>query len=368
MTGPAPTPYETPSRLARWLARPSRTRVTAANIGVVLTAAALTALGGLVAEDLLPKPAPDTMFVVSRLIATAVTLVLLITLVYLRGRMHSVTGTLFYLSVLDEAWVDLRQTAAHQAGAKHMAFRSVSRWMDLHHRTDEQGVIEVNDVAREVGTALEELVNNDTPDTGFTVAPNMPWPLALSVGAYLPGLRGMRIAQMYPYDPADSFPLDAAQRAVAEHREHGTNAEPRGRIGVWLAFTNAAARFSQDRLGEFGVTEVHVVSPVGGPPTPNKPARKLNSEELALLSAELAEYLVAFKQQADKHQRELVVVAMIPSSVAFAVGWQLAQRECRFFADTHLMHFDQDRGYLPMRVRESQPHHPPRPMIGAADA
>jgi hypothetical protein len=80
--------------------------------------------------------------------------------------------------------------------------------------------------------------------------------------------------------------------------------------------------------------------------------------ELEEMPDTLADLLVTIKKATAS--RELVVVAMIPKTVAFALGRLLARADCRFFTGTHLMHYDQDnRQYEPMRVRESQPTHSP---------
>ncbi|MFC0438072.1 hypothetical protein [Kutzneria buriramensis] len=337
--------------------------MTAANVAVVVAAAGLTSTAGLVVGDLLPKPAPTDVIVASRVIAVVIMFVILVSVLTLRGRMHRVTGTLFYLNVLDEDWEDRRQEAARTAAAQHQAFRSVSRWVDLHHRTSPEGVIEVADIAREVGVTIEDLINLDTPQTGYTVAPNMPWPLALAVGTHLPAPPGLRVAQFYDDEPVDSFPLAAPRQQLTRH-DHRTIGSG-GRIGVWLAFTAAAEKFTIEQFSAFGAGDVHVISAEQGPPTAQRPARRLTAAELASLPAELAEYLVTFRTEADRQQRELVVVAMIPSSVALAVGWRLARHRCRFFSGTHLMHYDQKRGLLPMRARESQPGHPPAPVAYA---
>jgi hypothetical protein len=317
----------------------------------------------LVAEDLLRKPSPDAMFVPVRLITAGLMLAALSALVWLRSREHRTSGTMFYLAVLDEGWKDRRQAAAISAGADHMAFRSLSRWVDFTHRITTSGVIDVHDIASEVGAALEELVNTDTSDTGYTVAPNLAWPMALSVGAYLPALPGMRVAELDDNGAAQVYPLAALPATTTVHRP--TPSETPGRVGVWLAFTEAAQRFTPTGFTEFGVTETHVITYPDGPPTDDNPAPTFTDATMAPMATELAEHLIRIKKAAG--DRELVVVAMIPKSVAFALGWHLAQHEGRFFADTHLMHHIHGRGLVPMRVRESQPTHAPQP-TAAADA
>ncbi|MCC5698623.1 hypothetical protein LH612_36370, partial [Klebsiella pneumoniae] len=55
---------------------------------------------------------------------------------------------------------------------RRMSTYSVVRWVDLGKCTRD-GVIDVVEPCREVGAALEEAINNDRDDTGYTVAPNM---------------------------------------------------------------------------------------------------------------------------------------------------------------------------------------------------
>jgi len=54
--------------------------------------------------------------------------------------------------------------------------------------------------------------------------------------------------------------------------------------------------------------------------------------------------------------RELVIAAAMPKTLALALGWGLAQGTSRFFNNTHLLHHSEASGrYTPVRVHPSQP-------------
>lgn len=329
---------------------------------VVVVATVLTAGLALVLEDALPKPDAGARFVRERVTLVVIALVVLLGALALRSVLHRRTGTLFHVQLLDEGMEDRRGAALATAIGQKMSVRSITRWVDFTHAT-RNGVIDLVDACREVGTALEESINSDRDDTGYTVAPNVLWPIALGIGGYLPPVRTLRLLELpKPRDPVREFilthGLPVRLAAPAEHLDGDPSA---GRVGVWLAFSPEAAKYESSFLAPFGVTEVypftmHGVAPVRGWTPP-----RLESREMAALGPRLAEHLTRIK--VDCKGRELVVAAMIPKTVALALGWYLAQARCRFFTGTHLLHFDEGtERYVPMRVKPTQPATPPGPL------
>lgn len=347
-----------PGSPPRWRARirSSLTPLVWANFGVVTLVTVIAGVAGLVAEDLLRKRPEDGDLVVwYRVVVLLALLAALLGALWLRSRVHRTTGTIFHVQVLAEEMADLRASSRIKADADRMAVRSVTRWVDLTHRTSPAGVIEVADVCAEVSDIVEAQINADSIDTGYTLAPNMLWPIALAVGTQLPLPGRLQLYELDAGHELEAVTVDLAgpgRNRLRVRRDLGDSAT--GRVGVLLAFTGSAARFPPDVWRELGVgTDYRIDLPDVAD------GQRLGDDDLVGLGSEIAEKLVEIKTS--NQERELVVVAFVPKTLAVAIGWHLAQQQCRFFHGTHLMHYDQPtRSYLPMRVKESQPDHAPR--------
>jgi hypothetical protein len=332
--------------------------VAAANFAVAATLAATTSLLALVVEDLLPADGTP-QWPIARgawLIATAL---LLFAVIWLRGLVHRQTGTLFYVRLLDASWSDWHHIPLHIASRRRMSLRSVTRWVDLPHRTHDNGGIELADVCAEVAAALEAAVNGDRDDTAYTIAPNMPWPAALAIGAELPIVDGLRLLELSgrPESAAQNtteitFQLrppettTAARLRPMAHRRNGT------RVGLLLLITSRGLH-PDTVFDGMDVGAYYTLDPAAlGLPGQSRPT--LNGRELAALSALLPSAVAEVKQAAA--DRELVVAAAMPKTVAMALGWGLAQGPIRFFTGTHLLYVDVQSGRRdPMRVHPAQP-------------
>lgn len=349
-------------RLRATVTRPRRTRVTLANFAIVTVATLTTGVVALLAEDTLPKPQDGSWFVLSRWITAVVLLVTLVAVLSFRAHVHRTTGTLFYLHILDESMADRQLEALKVAADRHMATRSISRWADLLDRTTPAGVIDVVDTCAEVGALLEQQINDDTQNTGFVVAPNLLWPMALSVGAYLPNTQTVRLLELSDRSTDWEIGLsDTGSNIIERQLDH---AQTSGPVGVWIALAPSARYFSPETLSTRPISRWHVLTYPDGPPTADQPCPDWTDKQLEQFPAALATNLVELKEAARKEGRELVVVAMMPKVVALALGRQLALKQCRFFAGTHLMHHDPVTGYLPMRVRPNQPMTTPNLVTG----
>lgn len=136
-----------------------------------------------------------------------------------------------------------------------------------------------------------------------------------------------------------------------------------GRLGVWIAFTEISGKFSTKDFIAFGVSSAVVMRRVEGQVT-----TPMDGPEMCRLAADLGAALADLRRTTPA-EREIVVVAMIPKTVALLLGWHLSQEKVRFFAGTHLMYYDEQKShyeelstpYLAMRVHPSQPQHFPAP-------
>lgn len=328
--------------------------IRTADFVLVVASALTTASLALVVEDLLPKSDPDALFDWKRGVGFGVAVGLVLLSVFWRAQARRATATLFYVQMLDEGMADRRLKALHEATKKRLSRRSITRWLDLESCTS-RGVVDVVDPCQEAGCALEELVNNDRDDTANTVAPNALWPMAVALGMHLPADGTLKVTELPIGNGHDQEFRLKGDAASAELFVVGEDLdEPTGnRVGVWLAFTPARKHFSVDGFRQFGVRTAYTVTWDGVDPAVGT-ARHYRDEELPRLAAGITAKLLDLKAQ--HPNTEIVVVAMIPKAVAIAVGWHLAQAEKGFFRNAHLMHFDDNRqGYVPMRVRPSQP-------------
>ncbi|ASU77601.1 hypothetical protein CDG81_03935 [Actinopolyspora erythraea] len=338
------------------------TKIFIANALVVVAASLITASLALVLEDLFPRDPSDGYVVLTRWgVGIAALGVLLFGLAW-RARLHRRLGTLFYVHLLDESMPNWHEHSLDAARNRRMSMRSVVRWVDLKQRTSD-GVIDVVEPCHEISTAVEEAINSDRDDTGYTVAPNMLWPMALTVGAYLPHPDSLRLLELQPKSTEEEFALAGRPRVRSSSVVRRLDGQsPSGRVGVWLACTPAAWRFnekSSQRFREFGVNHVHTITHPDARLARNY-FPELSGTDMGHLGEEIAAQLVRIKHEAG--ERELVLVAMAPKAVMLAVGWHLSQHECRFFHGTHLMYYDRDDdSFIPVRVRESQPTTPPFP-------
>lgn len=351
------------ARKGRWIP------VALANLFVVVIATTLTAVLALVVEDLLPKHDPNALVVGFRWAVVAVLVGLLLLALLARGRIQQATGTLFHVQILDEAFADTRQAGAAEAVARKISSRSITRWVDLEHRRNPAGVIELAEVCEEVGAALEQQINDDGQTTGSTVAPNMLWPMALAVGGALPAppehrpqlrlvelatgpARGAGASPPRRRDPMVEMPLRHEPLHVEVLPQGELNGT--GRFLVWLAFSSASQHHSWDTLtSRFGVSAGRIIH-LGAPPQFGVEPVQLSKEQVAGLGPAIANELVSMRSEIG--DAELVVVAMITKASALSAGWHLAQAKCRFFHNTFLMHYDEvRRDFVAMRVKESQP-------------
>ncbi|MGH3692488.1 MAG: hypothetical protein ACRDRX_00520 [Pseudonocardiaceae bacterium] len=356
MSAPAASdPFTT--RLRRW-ARGQRR--AAADIGVAVLVAASAAMAGLVLEDALPVGATPVTFPGHRWAVMILFLVGLIASVGYRHRVYQGTGTLYSLSFLDETMLDYHEQAQRDAERSHMAVRLLGRRVDVLGR-ERDGVVDVVQPRQDLSRALESAMNQDRDDTGYAVAPVLLWPAALAVGASLTRTDRMRFLD-YDRKTTSEFRLrdKAPERVTIRTKPDHVVPNPTGdRRGVLLSFTQSAAAFDIDqRCKELGLSELVLVGPQ--PPAQGRP---LTGPELGRLADDLAGHLADIKRTTG--DRELVIVAFLPKTVALLTGWHLSRQQVRFFAGTHLMHHlrPEDR-FVALRVHPSQPTTFPAPWPG----
>jgi len=351
-----------------WYKIPGQVLIGVANVMIAAATASVAALLGLVADNLLPATGPAHL-VWSRFWWLIVALAALILAIVARGSVHAQTGTLFYVRILDDAMRDLHTQALTSARRRRMSLRSVTRWVDLDGSTTDTGVIDIVDECAAVGSALQAVVNSDRDDTAYTIAPNLLWPAALAVGAELPIVRRLEVLEFATLDqrsksrsPETRFilPDDNTDKAPTTDVVVDTvtvPGQPRrsGRVGLFLAFSKSALNI--DAATEFaarGVGGYHRIRPASvSADLSELTTDRYHAGQLASLAAALPAAVATIKKRAGN--RELVVIAAMPKTLALALGWGLAQRDCRFFHRTHLLNWTSGTAFVPMRVHPAQP-------------
>lgn len=335
------------------------TSVRVVTIMVIVLGAVVTGSVSLILEDVLPKSNPEDVIVASRWAFLGSSVLLVALAVWLRYEVRSFSGTLFSVQVLDEGvadrvnegGMDFRSAANH----RYMYLRSVHRWVD-YERSVHAGVVDVPELCHEIGVTLETLMNTAADEGRKTIAPNMPWPMAMAVGAYLPARQADIHVLELPQRETDAeheFPLrpGGSPVTVPTIRDvHGLRPTPPGRVGVFLSLGEADPA-APEQLRGFGADLVYTIAvPPGGKDTGRA---RYEEPELESCGRRIAEELTTIK--ADHPGTELVVAARISAAVALSAGWHLTQHRYPFYRDTYLLSFDGD-GWVAMRVRPSQPH------------
>lgn len=340
------------------------TRTAAADVLVALSASGSVALAGLAIGDALPAGGKDPVFSCPRLAWLAVGLLLLIAAVIWRRMVYRGSGTLFSVQLLDDEMIDRHQVATGRALRKHMSAQVLTRWVDVRARTS-AGVVELADVVDDLGHNLATGLNQDRDDTGYAIAPNLLWPAAVALGRWLNQVQSIRFTDYGPHDAVEFRLADRKEERVGITVDEVQITDgPPERLGVWLAFTEMASKFSTGGFAVFGVSSVVVMQRAEG-----KVTTPMDGPEMCRLAEDLAVSLADLRRRTTPLGREIVVVAMIPKTVALLLGWRLSQEKVRFFADTHLMYYDEKKTheeelgtpYLAMRVHPSQPRHFPGP-------
>lgn len=360
----APTRSDPPAQ--RFRARAIKTLArqrTLADSGVAVLVSASAAMGGLVMDNALPIGTNPVTFSAARWAFMIGSVAALILLVRYRRWVYQGTGTLYSLSFLDETMLDYHEQAQSDAERSHMTIQLIGRRVDVLGRERDR-VVDVVRPRQDLSRALESAMNQDRQDTGYTVAPVMLWPAALAVGASLTRTDRMKFLDYDKLTTEFRLHDKVSERIAVRTKPDHVVAQPTGgRRGVLLSFTPTADKFDLDALDlrcrEFGISDVALLGPRSD--AQNRP---LSGPELGRLSDDLGGHLADIKRTTG--DRELVVVAFLPKTVALLAGWYLSRQQERFFAGTHLMHYVQSsKRFVAMRVHPSQPTTFPAPRPGA---
>lgn len=340
--------------------RNASTAVRIVTIVVIVLGAIVTGAVSLILEDILPKTNPEELFVISRWVFLGASLLLVTLAVWLRYEVRSYSGTLFSVQVLDEGVADRLNEGGMDfrlaANRRYMQLRSIRRWVDYEQEIH-QGVIDLQELCHEIGVTLEVLINTAADEDRQTIAPNMPWPMAMAVGAYLPARQfNMHVLELPRQENGreHEFPLrysEEVDTVPSTKQVHQLSGVHGNRVGVLFTLDRNVDPADLDGFRPFGTATVYTVE-ISSSSVNGEDSAHYVEPALESCGRMIAEELTAIKERhADE---ELVVSALISPAVALSVGWHLTQHARRLYRGTHLLYFDGDR-FVPMRVRPSQP-------------
>lgn len=277
---------------------------------------------------------------------------------------------------------DWHSAAAAAASRRRLALRTVAEWVNATPQTA-SGVVDAVRPTTTTATLLTMLLNLDRDDTGSALAPNLLWPIALAVGYLLPPSSGITLLELGAGAPGATGPdsevewrpptdtptpemlartvilLPGTVPTPASGAERPT-AEAE-RMGLVLAFSRAAKLMKPEEFfADFGVSSYVVLQP--GDVSPDRHELQhacFRADRLTELARVLPTLVADAKQKAGN--RELVVAAAMPKTLAVALGMGLARLGSAWFTGTHLLHWDDSRrAFVPIRTRDSQPTAAPR--------
>lgn len=358
---------------------------------IVLSGVAATAGAALVLEDALPLKEGRT-FDLTRWVWTVLATGVLLVFVRLRQRRARTTGTLYYLRFLQEWMGDWHIDALARRDGQYLDQRVIGRWCTT---VPEGRYLDVVEDVTAITAELQRSMNDDRSDTGFTVAPNLLLPVAVSIGFDLYNWKGLRLEELFgnqhlSWVLTDSSRIHGFAKPVCIETDHdygdaqsvlvtvdltgkGETTRPPGyyachyRVGVLAAGAE----------GELPSRPVQITT-VPPPLTATHTPAPASPDDLALVHPRDAVTIAVAAIRCALHEhpdRCVVVAARMPKTVALGVGWALANQAtikhpgcghvgCRQRACLHpwtnlvvlQLNQDNDAGpYLFPRVHHGQP-------------
>lgn len=235
-----------------------------------------------------------------------------------RSRLSATAGTLYYVRMLDPSMTDWHEAAEQHAQKEYLQLFEVSRDTLMEERG---GVIDVRNQRRRAFEYLEELFNADDQSTGFSLAPNMLWPVALGLG-YRAALRtGSTLIDFGDADDT-SFEWAPDQQGegglAVERRIEASGSGPGTAVLATLTpYVRASwpqwRTSSQVRVGWFAADGTVRGVTVG------------NGQEQVRPAYAAQQWVSAMRQALHDTDGPVLLVAQVPKTVAFAAGYYLGR-------------------------------------------
>ena len=333
------------------------------DILIVVTGVVATGLVSLVVDDLFPTSGRPTILV-GRGVGAAAFLLILVSLLALRRALRRDFGTLYYVVGLSTSMADRHSERLQQESKAYQTYRIV-RAPAPAPGTDEA------DHAANLADRLNDAMNQDDVATGFHLAPNMLWDVAMSVGSQIAGRSNASFveldADLVRWAPQST---DGGAFADLEVRDRDGHADGAPVLVISLT-TDLPTEPANWHLGEH--RHLGVFTKGGDDPVPVRMASPPDGKTRLVHPWVCVEAVVGAicRMLHDHPDHPILVVARMPKTVALAVGIQLAVRarplcedpDCRQagcldpWSKLVPLRFDQgSRGiYEMVRVHPSQP-------------
>lgn len=240
-------------------------------------------------------------------------------------------GTLYYVRALCYGMKDRHLDAVRSTVADHPDVRVVSRWLpepDDHDRERATVLLRGTDVAGDISEMARDLqttMNDDDIDTGFAVAPNLLWPMALALGYHSVLYPTTKLVEIDDYsdwvldtntstgEPSMALagPQSCKDGALLKVRLRKDMTLPKAWRGHDSTFILALPEGTELILPKHKAAHAGAGAAMAPDLDPNRVA--------STIAAGIIEALT-------RTTGSVVMVATLPKSVAFAIGWRLGQK------------------------------------------
>lgn len=269
---------------------------------------------------------------------TAVSLFLLAGAAACRARIlarRANSGTLYYVRMLDAGMTDTHQEDLDAIRQDHEDVRAVTAWIPPHTASipAKGGRMAGIDVTGEVWGVAQNLqlaMNTDTNDTSFAIAPNLLWPMAVSIGyqAYL-----FDNTWLVEADQGERWAVHPTPKStdtwLTQRHVGGVGSPSASTLALLLDLTGPVTIPKQWSAlpfvrveGATGKTAVTLGTSTVRRATPSGWENKLLDGWIATrdCSAAIVHALL------ENPNAYILLAARVPKSVAFGLGWRLGQK------------------------------------------
>lgn len=358
------------------------------NTAITLVGVITIALLGLVLEDMLPRTMGEQrVFDHVRIGAGAFFLSSLLALVYWRSRIASAYGTLYHMTFLGVGMPETHTLELLEHVPKHPNAKRLSRrWLvpepDAHPRVCDLAS-EVQDMAR----TLQVAMNEDDVSTGYHLAPDLLFPIALAFGYELTPWANSTLDELHkptnPREPAFAPHVDRWRLGAASKDRSPVGTRSVGPVGVATSLIAELSPGSSANSPWIFATKRDVrvavfASPGGDVHDTRRPVvlaeckAEVQRGFVVVSAPTMVDELAASIRAAvhDGNGEPVLLAFRVPKTVALAVGHALRTTRCgasspctesrcinvwEVLVPLHFVQRATGNPYIPLRVHPDQP-------------